>query len=281
MWDIPRSTIYHQKRRGIKAPSSNKRGRKPILNDDNLLNEIRTIIREAQDCGFTGEGYRKVWARLRFKGIQADKERVRRVMRENSLLAPHRLGKPRGPASHTGTIIPIAPNVMWGTDATSTYTSAHGNVTVFAAVDHFTGECVGIHAAIVGNRFEALEPLRQGIKRYFGAYSKKSAPSLSLRHDHGSQYMSQHFQKEVKFLGITSSPSFVRSPEGNGVIERFFRTLKEQLLWVKHFETVEQLLEALHVFKQRYNEHWIMQRHNYRTPKQVRDEYEAAMMKAA
>jgi len=252
-----------------------------MLTDDRVLLEIRKMIHEAQVHGFTGEGYRKVWARLRFKGISADKERIRRIMRDNNLLAPHRLGKPRGPAAHTGTIIPMAPNLMWGTDATATYTSYHGHVTVFAAIDHFTGECVGMHAAIMGNRFEALEPLRQGIKRYFGTYSREAASSLLLRHDHGSQYMSKHFQKEVKFLGITSSPSFVRSPEGNGVIERFFRTLKEQLLWVKHFETVDQLLDALHCFKQQYNEHWIMQRHGYRTPKQVRDEWNAAMMEAA
>jgi transposase InsO family protein len=229
-----------------------------MVSDDDLLLEIRKIIHDAQSIGFTGEGYRKIWARLHFKGIRADKERVRRIMRENGLLAPHRLGKSRGPASHTGTIIPIAPNLMWGTDATSTYTSSHGSVTVFAAVDHFTGECVGIHASIIGNRFEALEPLRQGVKEHFGQYRKNITTTLMLRHDHGSQYMSKHFQKEVKFLGIASSPSFVRSPEGNGVIERFFRTLKEQLLWVKHFETVDQLIDALHEFKQRFNEHWIM-----------------------
>ncbi len=93
--------------------------------------------------------------------------------------------------------------------------------------------------------------------------------------------MSKYFQKEIKFLGITSSPSFVRSSEGNGMIERFFRTQKEELLWVNHFETVDQLLEALHAFKQRYNEHWIMQRHGYRTPKQVRDKWNADMMEVA
>ena len=37
--------------------------------------------------------------------------------------------------------------------------------------------------------------------------------------------------QEVAFFGIESSPSFVREPEGNGVAERFIRTLKENLLW--------------------------------------------------
>ena len=50
-----------------------------------------------------------------------------------------------------------------------------------------------------------------------------------MRHDHGSQYMSNDFHAELRFLGIVSSPAFVRQPEGNGCIERFFRTLKEQL----------------------------------------------------
>ena len=42
-----------------------------------------------------------------------------------------------------------------------------------------------------------------------------------------SQYLSDHFQGELRFLGIRSSPSFVAAPEGNGCAERFIRTLKE------------------------------------------------------
>jgi transposase InsO family protein len=57
---------------------------------------------------------------------------------------------------------------------------------------------------------------------------------LQARHDHGSQYVSDHFQEELKFLGITPSPAFVREPEGNGVAERFIRALKEQLFRVQH-----------------------------------------------
>ena len=58
--------------------------------------------------------------------------------------------------------------------------------------------------------------------------------------------MSQVFQEELRFLGITSSPAFVREPEGNGCAERFIRTLKEHLLWLKMFDTVEKLRLALH-----------------------------------
>ena len=56
---------------------------------------------------------------------------------------------------------------------------------------------------------------------------------LKLRHDHGSQYMADDFQNEIKWLGLESSPSFVRAPEGNGCAEMFIRTLKENLLGSK------------------------------------------------
>ena len=74
--------------------------------------------------------------------------------------------------------------------------------------------------------------------------------TLDVRHDHGSQYMSDAFQKELAFLGIESSPAFVRAPEGNGCAERFIRTLKENLLWVRTFDTVEELRQALLVFRE-------------------------------
>jgi hypothetical protein len=73
-------------------------------------------------------------------------------------------------------------------------------------------------------------------------------------------------------VGIASSPSFVRQPEDNGCVERFIRTLKEQLLWLRRFRTVEELGQALRDFAQRFNHHWIIGRIGYRTPAQHRRE---------
>ena len=56
----------------------------------------------------------------------------------------------------------------------------------------------------------------------------------------------------------------------NGVAERFIRTLKENLLWVRRFATVVELVEALREFRRRYNEQWLIERRGYRTPAQVR-----------
>src|SRR2546425_1637402 len=122
---------------------------------------------------------------------------------------------------------------VWASDHTATATVEDGQVTVFVAVDHCTTECVGLHAAKKATRFEALEPLRQGVRDYCGGFRAGAAAGIRNRHDHGSQYLSDDYQAEIAFLGMQSSPSFVRQPQCNGCVERFIRTLKEQFLWVR------------------------------------------------
>lgn len=78
--------------------------------------------------------------------------------------------------------------------------------------------------------------------------------------------MSDDFHNEIRFLGIESSPAFVRAPEGNGCAERFIRTLKENLLWVRTFDTVEELRQALLEFRDLYNETWLIERHGFLSP---------------
>jgi len=186
-------------------------------------------------------------------------------MRAHGLLAPSRVGSARGPRYHDGTIIPECVDMMWGTDLTTTVTG-EGQVAVFVVVDHCSAACVGIHAALQATRFEALEPIRQGVRGSFGAFDKDIATGPAVRHDHGSQYMARAFQKERAFLGIESSPASVRAPEGNGCAERFIRTLKENLLWVQTFDTVEDLRQALLAFRKTYNTSWLIERHGFITP---------------
>ena len=126
---------------------------------------------------------RKVWAKLRVEGRRTAKERVRRLMREHDLQAPSRTGHAHGPKAHDGTITTEAPDVMWGTDMTATVTVAEGPAVVFVAVDHCTAECIGLHAAKHGTRFEALEPIRQGMReRLVLPSSSVGEESLSPNH---------------------------------------------------------------------------------------------------
>ena len=93
--------------------------------------------------------------------------------------------------------------------------------------------------------------------------------------------MSHHFQSEIRFLGLATRRLSVQEPEGNGCAERFIRVLKENLLWVRRFDTVEELRLALIAFKQTYNQTWIIERHGYRTPAQSRADQLGRMPMAA
>ena len=222
VWHCARSSVYARRQATPSPAPCRRRGPVGAAPDDVLVAHVRRVLEASL---FHGEGYRKVWAKLR---------------------------------------------VEWGTDMTATVTVAEGPAFVFVAVDHCTAECIGLHAAKRGTRFEALEPIRQGIRERFGGIGEGVARGLRLRHDHGSNYLADDFQQEVAFFGIESSPSFVREPEGNGVAERFIRTLKENLLWVRSFATIEELRLALLAFKRTYNEQWMLEKYDYRSPAQVR-----------
>jgi transposase InsO family protein len=276
VWSVSRATVCRQRRQDAPHP---RRRPGPVgpLPDDDLVAAIRGLL---ADSPFHGEGYRKIWARLRFAGIRTSKRRVLRLTREHGLQAPQRAGRPHGPKAHDGTIRTERVDVMWGTDLTSTMTN-EGQASIFVTVDHCSTECLGIHAARRATRFEALEPIRQGVRGCFGAFAEGIASGLKVRHDHGSQFVADDYQAELAFLGIESSPAFVREPEGNGCVERFIRTLKENLLWVRRFATIEELRQALHAFKDTYNHTWIVERHGYRTPAQLRADQLGALAAAA
>lgn len=139
-----------------------------------------------------------------------------------------------------------------------------------------SGTCAS--TGICGMRLEAVEPLQQAVREQKGDYGRDVAYGLKLRHNHGSQFMSDPYQEEVRLLGIEPSPAFVREPESNGCAERFVRTLKEQLLWLGTFETAAQLRAALQEFRDqcrsstfvKVHREWIIAGNGYLTPEQAR-----------
>jgi hypothetical protein len=187
------------------------------------------------------------WARLRFAGIRTSKRRILRLTREHGLQAPHRVGRPRGPHASR-------PLGRWAKPS-----SAKRRKIQF--------------------RRRRGQKDRAGPHR-FGAFGKAVAAVTRLRRNHRRQFFAGDFQAELAFLGLGSSPAFVREPEGNGCVARFIRVLKENLLWLRHFETVEELRHALLAVQNAYNRGRILQRHGHRTPRQVSSDQAAAALAA-
>ena len=259
---LARSSAYAARPRPSAVPRL-RPGPKTATSDALLLERIREVLVGAP---FSGEGHRKVWARLRRRhGIRVGRKRVLRLMRVHGLLAPSRRRWTHSSGAHRGTIVPAAPNELWGTDATRVETTEEGWAWVFIAIDHHTLEPWAT-VSKRGDRFAALVPVVDAVRERFGAVTVNVARGIALRHDHGPQYISHHFTGELHYLGIADSPAFVREPEGNGVAEWFIKQLKEQVLWCERFTTVAEADEAVRAFCRKFRDEWIVERLGYRTP---------------
>lgn len=232
--------------------------------------ELYALIADDLECSpFTSEGHRPVWARLRVGGVRTSRRRVLRLMREHGLLSPRRVRRGKG-LSHEGTITTDVPNIMWGTDGTRVFTAEEGMCWIFTAVDHYSCEVVGHHVCKRGDRFAALQPVAQGLARHFGGVTADAGRGLSLRMDNGTQYVSDHFRNQVRFWGVEASYAFIEQPQTNGVAERFFRTLKDQIIHGRIYRTVAELRTAVEKFIDLFNEQWRPEKNGFRSPSETR-----------
>jgi transposase InsO family protein len=254
-WGVPRSSFYAAQAptpdSAIPACPPTRRGPKPFVSDEALLAAIK---RDLETSPWTGEGHRKVWARLRVRdGIRVSRKRLLRLMREHALLSPHRPRR-KDEDSHQRQIITTAPNIMWAIDATQLTTVQHGKVWIFGVAEHWNAEFLGWHVTKRGTRFEATQALAMAVRQQFGHLSAGAARGLALRHDHGSNFMAEHFQKQARFC----------------VIERFFRTLKEQAIHGRVFQTIDEVRDAVRDFAARYNAEWLIEKNGYLSPLDAR-----------
>src|ERR671927_271996 len=190
--------------------------------------------------------------------------------------APTSRARPGPETSHERHIITEAPNIMWAIDATQVTTVADGKVWLFGVAEHWNAELLGWHVAKHGTRYEAIQALGMAVRQQFGHLDAGAARGLALRHDHGSNFMADAFQKQVKFWGMAPSYAFVAEPETNGVIERLFRTLKEQAIHGRIFQTVEDVRDAVRALVARYNAEWLVEKNGYRSPAQMRAAWQEA-----
>ena len=88
VWRLSRATLYRY-RHPLASEPPRRRGPAGPMPDAELVVAIRAVL---ADSPFHGEGHRKVWARLRLRGVRTSLRRVLRLMGQHDLLAPARAG---------------------------------------------------------------------------------------------------------------------------------------------------------------------------------------------
>lgn len=238
---------------------------KPDPDECRLIARIKELV-----ARFPDYGYRRIWALLRFGDdpIVVNRKRVQRLMRVHGLqVKVKRYQASRRP--HVGRVEVNDSDLLWGIDMTKIGCGKDGWASLFAIVDHCDRECVGFRLSLDAKAERAREALDQAVAYRFG--SPKAVPAdLQIRADNGSQFGSRAFVNEVDRLGIELTYTPYRSPQGNAIVERFFRSLKEECVWHYRFESFHEAERVISDWIRFYNDERLHSRLGYRSPKQYR-----------
>ena len=159
-----------------------------------------------------------------------------------------------------------APHERWAIDATSLWCAWDGWVGVIAVIDCCTREIVGIEIARRGRAQEAQAALEQGCLAKFGLVYPRGEARPVLRSDNGKVFTSRAFVASCKQYGLEQEFITPYTPQQNGMIERFFRSLKEECIWLTNFKTFAQAKAAIEEWVRFYNHERPHQALGYRSP---------------
>jgi putative transposase len=202
---------------------------------------------------------------------------VLRLTRGAGLLAPTAKVRKRAKRLHDGTITVTVPDTLWATDATEAHTRQEGRCAVFAIVDHASGEiwvdaCGGSTAGLL------LTCSGRSAASASAQSSRPSPMAWRCAMTAARAFRSAHYQAEIDHLAISRSPAYHYEPQTNGCVEKFNQTLKQQVLWIERFDTLDELRTPIRQFAEDFNEHWLLERHGYRTPRQAAHAMQQAAM---
>jgi putative transposase len=248
--DIPRSGLYTS--RGA-APA-----RRQL--DPHLVERIHQLILQHPTFG-----YRRVWALLRHReGERVNRKKIYRLMKVKGWMVHQRLvtSRPRVQKLRSRA---SASNERWAMDLTHIYCGVDGWGHLAAVIDCHDREIVGYEFALRSRAKEAERALEQACLKRFGTLRPVEQTPV-IRSDNGLVFQSRRFREACRFYRLKQESITPYTPEQNGMIERFFRSLKEECVWQHNFESFGQASEKVRDWIKWYNEERPHQALGYQSP---------------
>ena len=143
-----------------------------------------------------------------------------------------------------------------------------------AVIDCHDREIVGDEFALRGRAKEAERALESACLARFGTFRPNEATPI-FRSANGLIFQSRRFRRACGEYRLQQEFITPYTPEQNGLIERFFRSLKEECVWQYHFAGFEDARQAVATWMQWYNDGQPHQALHYRSPRQYRREQAA------
>lgn len=235
-------------------------------NDGN--EEVRHWIKEVYDRNMGRYGYRRICYELRHEGLLINHKTVLKLMNQLGLKA---VGKKRKYRSYRGEVGRTAPNIIdrnfhadlpnqkWTTDVTQV--CIHDVKTYLSPIlDMYNGE-------IISYTISRSPDLKMTIDMLKSAFSKhKNLDGLILHSDQGWHYQHAKYQQMLAQHGIIQSMSRKGNCLDNSIMENFFGAMKNELLYVNDFKSIEHFENELKRYIDWYNNERIKLRLNGLSP---------------
>jgi transposase InsO family protein len=217
-------------------------------------------------------GYRRIWAHLKYVDeLEINKKRVLRLLQKHDLLVKPdtKLKAIRTPTRSKPK--PERPDQWWGIDMTKVMVDGFGWMYIVVVLDWYTKKIVGYYAGMQCRSRHWLEALDMAVNRQFADGVREK--QLHLMSDNGSQPTSIDFMKACRDMGIAQVFTSYNNPKGNADTERVFRTMKEELLWLREWSSPFQLADALGKWIEYYNGKYLHSTLGYSSPIKFEEEY--------
>jgi len=256
--NIARSTFYRQTRNPDRMKT-----------EADLVDRIETICLE-----FPRYGYRRVTAQLARDGWRVNHKKVLRLMRESDLLCRVKRRWTNTTDSRHG--FPRYPNLIKGADvgqlnqvwlADITYIRIRtGFVYLAAVLDAFSRRVIGYAISTSLNASLTLEALHMAIA------GRRPDPGVIHHSDQGVQYASTEYVGELARHGFSISMARRGNPYENAVMESFFKTLKQEEVYLYEYETINDVIARLPYFiEEVYNRKRLHSALDYRPPSEFEE----------
>ncbi len=237
-----------------------------MADDADVVARIKQLIEQHPTYG-----YRRIWACLRFGDRRViNRKKVRRLMKAHGWMVSQRPTTPK-PRVRRKNSVATRRNERWALDATHIDCGADGWGHLIAVIDCYDREIVGWEFALRGRANEAERALEMACLARFGTLRPRGEVPI-IRSDNGLIFQSRRFRNACRFYRLPQEFITPYTPEQNGMIERWFRSLKEECVWQHQFRSFADAKAAIGQWIAWYNAERPHQALGYCSPHQYQQQ---------
>jgi transposase InsO family protein len=193
-------------------------------------------------------------------GRPINRKRIQRIYRILGWIEPQKTKKQLLRATYDKRPKPTRPNELWASDLTYIHCGIDGWAYLFNVEDVVSREWVSYVFDRYATKENAILTVEKALIKH------PDALGVRLRTDRGPQYESESFRESMRILRVKQEFIAVNTPEQNGHMESFHKTLKREYVWTRDFQTFQEAAEAIQEAYVDYNQHRIHSALGYLAP---------------